>query len=105
MKEKLYASIQAYAKDKLQTGILYDSHAYPYFFLDADNDGNADKTDQGGSASFNAWSPRLLFAGYNLQYAMKDPGAYAHNPTYVMQVLYDSIKDLGGSVDGMTRPE
>ena len=105
MKEKLYAAIQAYAKDKLGTGILYDGNAYPYFYLDADNDGNPDKNDQGGAISFNAWSPRLLFAGYNLQYAMKDPGAFVHNPTYVMQVLYDSIKDLGGSVAGMTRPE
>lgn len=105
MKEKLYAAIQVYAKDKLQTGILYDSNAYPYFFLDKDNDGAPDKNDQGRNVSFNNWSPKLLYAGYNLQYAMKDPGAFVHNPKYVMQVLYDSIKDIGGSVAGMTRPE
>ncbi len=105
MKEKLYAAIQVYAKDKLQSGVLYDANAYPYFFLDKENDGVPDKNDQGRTVSFNNWSPKLLYAGYNLQYAMKDPGAYVHNPMYVMQVLYDSIKDIGGSVDGMTRPE
>ena len=35
---------------------------------------------------------------------MKDPGAFAHNPTYVMQFLYDSNKYLGSDVSGLTRP-
>ena len=28
----------------------------------------------------------------------KDPGAFAHNGKYVIQVLYDSIADLGTKV-------
>jgi hypothetical protein len=28
----------------------------------------------------------------------KDPGAYAHNGLYVIQVLHDSIQDLGKKV-------
>jgi len=37
----------------------------------------------------------LLRAAYNYQYAMKDPGAFAHNGKYVIQALYDSLEDLG----------
>ncbi len=57
-----------------------------------------------GSISYNAWTPKLLKAGYNYQYSQKDPGAYVHNFRYVVQAMYDSIQDLGGSVQGMTRP-
>lgn len=103
MKEKLYAALQAYAKDVLASGILYNPNAYPYYFADNDNNGEADKTAEGKNVAI-AWSPRLLRGAYNLQYAMKDPGAAAHNGKYVMQVLYDTIKDLGGDVNGMTRP-
>jgi hypothetical protein len=44
---------------------------------------------------FNAWSPRLLKAAYNYQFVTKDPGAYAHNPIYTLQILHDSLSDLG----------
>ena len=50
------------------------------------------------------WTPRLLKAAYNYQYATKDPGAFAHNGKYVLQILYDSLVDLGANVSGMTRP-
>jgi hypothetical protein len=36
--------------------------------------------------------------------ALKDRGAFAHNPEYLMQALYDSIEGVGGDVSGMTRP-
>ncbi len=104
MKEKLYAALQGYAKDTLKAGIIYDPVAYPYYFPDVDNNGEVDKDADGKILSVNFWSPRLLEGAYNYQYAMKDPGAAAHNGKYVIQVLYDSIKDLGGSVAGMTRP-
>jgi hypothetical protein len=29
---------------------------------------------------------------------IKDPGAFAHNPTFAIEVLYDSLSDLGGKV-------
>ncbi|NLF13746.1 MAG: polyheme membrane-associated cytochrome C, partial [Anaerolineaceae bacterium] len=41
---------------------------------------------------------------YNFQVVAKDPGAFAHNGTYVLQFLYDSIEALGGDVTAMTRP-
>lgn len=103
MAEKLYDAIKAYAAEK-SVGIVYNAAAYPYFFEDADGDGNADKNAEGASVRYSKWTPRLLRAAYNYQYALKDPGAFAHNAKYVMQFLYDGIQDLGGDVAGMTRP-
>ncbi len=99
----LYAGIQKYAATKAGTPIVYDAASYPYFFV-ADKDGNKVKNDKGAFISYNAFTPRLLEAAYNYQYSVKDPGAFAHNPMYVMQFLYDSIKDIGGDVSKFKRP-
>ncbi|MCP5116157.1 MAG: polyheme membrane-associated cytochrome C, partial [bacterium] len=53
---------------------------------------------------YATWTPRLLQAAYNYQYATKDPGGYAHNGAYVLQLLYDSLADIGGDTSAMTRP-
>ncbi len=100
--ERLYAAIQAYAKAK-GTPIVYNPAAYPYFFVDADEDGNPDVGER-GRVAYNAWTPTLLKAAYNYQYYQKDPGAFTHNPKYVLQFLYDSIQALGGDISGLTRP-
>ena len=97
--EGLYAGIVKYAADQ-GTPITYDPLAYPYFFADANGNGAVDE----GEVAFASWTPRLLRAAYNYQWFSKDPGAFAHNPKYTVQVLYDSLKDVGGSVAGMTRP-
>ena len=90
LQEALYAQMQKYAADK-GNPIEYKSFAYPYFF-GADGKGYA------------VWTPRLLKAAYNYQYSVKDPGDYVHNPKYVVQILVDSIADLGGDVSKYTRP-
>jgi hypothetical protein len=59
--------------------------------------------NQNGEA-YTTWTPELLQAAYNYHYGAKDPGGYSHNPMYIMQLLYDSIDELGGSTRGMTRP-
>jgi hypothetical protein len=100
MTEALYKAIQDYAAKTAGTAILYNPAAYPYFFADANANGTLDE----GEAGYATWTPRLLKAAYNLQYAYKDPGDFAHNPKYVIEFLYDSIQDLGGDVSGMTRP-
>ncbi len=100
MAEKLLAALQTYAKGKAGTAIAYNANAYPYFFADANANGKQD-TDEKGYAT---WTPRLLQGAYNYQYVMKDPGAAVHNGKYVIQVMYDSIKDLGGDVSKMKRP-
>ena len=107
--EKLLAGIQAYSTGVAEVGIIYDSAAYPYWFIDADGDGEKDVNAEGAATGYNAWTPRLLKAAYNYQYSQKDPGAYVHNGLYVMQALYDSIADLKTRVPaidnaGMLRP-
>ena len=103
MTEALYAQIKVYSTAK-GTGILYNPAAYPYFYVDKDGDGTADKDDKGATIRYAAFTPRLMKAAYNLQYAMKDTGAWAHNGKFVIQFLIDSIEDLGGDVSTYTRP-
>jgi hypothetical protein len=92
MIEGLYAGMQAYADATEGVGpIEYDAHAYPYFFDDA-------------GESFSTWTPTLLRAAYIYQYAQKDPGGFAHNGAYVMQMLYDATEAVGGDVSTWIRP-
>ncbi len=94
----LYKAIQDYATTVLEMPIIYDAHSYPYFFKDTNANGAVDPGEAIYPNSYKGWSPRLLFAAYNYQYAQKDPGAYVHNAKYVLQALNDSIKDLGTKV-------
>ena len=107
--EKLLAAIEAYSTGIAEVGIVYDAHAYPYWFADVDANGEADVNAEGARVGYNTWTPRLLKAAYNYQYSQKDPGAYTHNGLYVMQALYDLIADLKTRVPaidnaGMLRP-
>jgi hypothetical protein len=105
LRAALYAEIQAYATAQGLAGIVYESHSYPYFFIDTDGDGVA---APGAEANYGnryvTWTPALAQAAYNFQYATKDPGGFAHNGAYVMQLLIDSIEGLGGDVSAYTRP-
>ncbi len=101
--ELLYAAILDKSADG-GTPLVYDSHSHPYFFNDTNENGVVDPEEVDRANAFASWTPRLLRAAYNFQYAMKDPGAFAHNPTYILQVLYDSIQDVGGDVSGLVRP-
>ena len=89
--EALYAQLQVYAAAN-GGAIEYKGSAYPYFF-------GAD------GKSYATWTPRLLKAAFNYQYSQKDPGVYVHNNKYIIQVLIDSIEDLGGNIGTYTRPE
>jgi hypothetical protein len=90
--DTLYAAIRAYAATTSGTNdIAYDSGSHPYFFNDLNGNGSVDD----GEESYDTWTPRLLKAAYNLHYVKKDPGALAHNAKYVIELLYDSIADLG----------
>ena len=100
--EKLFAAIQAYARSK-GTPMVYDATIYPYFLVDANEDGVPD-AGENGPLAYNAWTPTLLKAAYNYQYYQKDPGAFAHNVKYVLQVMYDSIEAVGGDTGGLIRP-
>jgi hypothetical protein len=104
VQEALYAAMNAYAADTVGTGVVYSPAAYPYFFADSNGNGEADPDEVVSDNAFTAWTPRLLRAAYNYQYSQKDPGVFAHNGKYMLQVLYDSLNDVGGDVTGMTRP-
>ncbi|MGE5374632.1 MAG: hypothetical protein ACM3XO_06200 [Bacteroidota bacterium] len=92
LQEALLAQIQSYATEKAGAEIKYDPETYPYF-LGADGKGYA------------SWTPRLLKAAYNYQVSIKDPGAFAHGNKYIVELLYDSIQDLGGDVGKYTRDD
>ena len=91
MAEMLYTAMQDYTTAVGADMIVYDAHAYPYFFNDAGD-------------RYATWTPSLLRAAYNYQYAQKDPGAFAHNGQYIIQVLYDTLVEVNADVSGMTRP-
>jgi len=104
MIEDVMSQIQVYAADTIGTPIVYDTHAYPYWFIDTNGNGEADADEAVSDNRYATWTPRLLRAAYNYQWAQKDPGAFAHNGAYIIQVLQDSYEDLGGDVSGMIRP-
>jgi hypothetical protein len=91
MKMALYKAIVAYSVDTEATNEVAFSNNYPYWM--AANDGEE-----------LVWTPTLLRAAYNYQYVSKDPGSFAHNAAYILQLLYDSIEAVGGDVTAMTRP-
>jgi ferredoxin len=106
LEDALLAAIQAYATDTIGTSIVYDSHSHPYWFIDSDSNGTAEQTEVNGDNRYATWTPTLLRAAYNYHYIQKDPGVFAHNPDYALQILYDSILAIGGddAVANFTRP-
>ncbi len=104
MTDDLYAAMQTYAKDTAGSAIIYSADSYPYFFVDTNGNGKAEPDEMTSANSYSAWTPKLLIAAFNYQYAHKDPGLFAHNPKYVIQVLYDTLQNLGADVSKMTRP-
>ena len=109
LRTRLEAAVRIYAAEVAGKPVAVKFDAYPYFFLDTDGDGVAAEEEATFANRYDAWTPRLVAAAYNLAYASKEPGAYAHNPRYILQVLYDSIADLGDATAvtaaGLVRPE
>ncbi len=104
LREALYEALQAYAAGTAGAALVYDSHAYPYFFNDTDGDGESGPGEAIYPNAYKSWTPNSLKAAYNFQYASKDPGGFAHNGEYIIQILIDSIQAVGGSTSGFTRP-
>jgi hypothetical protein len=103
----LFAQIETYAADTAGSPILYVGSSYPYFFNDLNGNGEADEGEVDRANSYASWTPTLLRSVYNYLWVAKDPGSFAHNPDYILQVLYDSLADIGGeeAVANYTRPE
>jgi hypothetical protein len=87
----LYKAIQEYAKDVVTKPIIYEGHSHPYFFEDK---GTIGVFEPGVDTNFTSWSARLVKAAFNYQMWQKDPGAFAHNGKYIMELMYDSIANL-----------
>ncbi len=94
LQEMLYIAMQTYSAEITGTTIGYNPSAYPYFFNDLNTNGVVDEDEANTDNAFTSWTARLLEAAYNYQTSLKDPGAYAHNPKYVIQLLFNSIADL-----------
>lgn len=106
--EMVYAALQDYARKGIGTPLIYAGE-FPYFFVDTDNDGQADEGEIQFSNQYTRWTPRLVRTAYNYHYVHQDPGAFVHNGRYVLQLLYDSLADLSEEVDTpgerLVRPE
>ena len=90
---RLLDMIRDYGAEVSGVPIIYEGHQYPYFFADANGDGVIDQ-NEGKSVAYNAWTPRMLRVTYNWKLVTADPGSFAHNPPYVLELLHDSIEDL-----------
>lgn len=104
----LGGAIMRYAQEVSGTPIIYAAGAYPYFFIDTDGDGAISAGEAAFPNRYQSWTPRLLRAAYNYQFVAQDGGAFAHNPHYALQLLYDSLADLGTVIEvdiaALTRP-
>ena len=86
------------------TPIVYDSRSYPYFFIDTNGDTITDPGEVNYGNRYTAWDASMMKASHNFQHSLKEPGAWAHNTDYIMQLLIGSIDDLGGTTSGFNRP-
>jgi predicted CXXCH cytochrome family protein len=94
---KLGTAITTYGSEH-KTPICYARTTYPFWFVDTDGDGKCSATEAMTSNAFAGWTARLVRATYNYQMAMQDPGAFAHNAKYVIELLHDSITDLDAAL-------
>jgi hypothetical protein len=98
MKTELLAALNAYVTANLSafqtgngasaTGLCYDGNVYGYVLV---------STATGCTTTAAKLDMTSMRAAYNLHWMNKDPGGWAHNEYYVMQLVYDSITALGGT--------
>lgn len=97
LRDKLLAAIRTYGAEH-HDPICYSPDAYPYWFIDTNGDGACSAAETASTNAFASWTARLLRAAYNFQLANKDPGAFAHNAKYIIELLYDSVTDLDAAL-------
>ncbi len=106
-RDALFDAIRRYADEVVGEPIAYGG-GFPYFFASPDGTGTMPDDMLSRDNRYQHWTPRLLKAAYNYQVARLNPGAYAHNPRYMMQLLHDSLHSLSEAIDidmtGMIRP-
>ena len=102
MQALLIVQMNAYAEAIGLTAIMYTPGSYPYWAKAScyQSDPSCVPTAAG---TYTFPDAKFMGAAYNYHLA-QDPGAGIHNHTYVIQLLYDSIEDLGGDVSTLIRP-
>lgn len=96
LRETLLKSVQQYGAEKAQR-LCYEN-TYPYWFGDLDGNGACSSTEAVPANRYTKWTPRLQKAAYNYQLSKVDPGNFAHNAKYVIQLLHDSIVSMNGGL-------
>jgi hypothetical protein len=103
MRALLYTAIQRYSLAKGNVGAgtavicFNDGAGGDSFFLgtaEGQSDGGCSTLLWGKPGSNTAYTPRLLRAVYDYRLLVQDPGAWAHNPRYATEIMYDAIRDL-----------
>ena len=106
--EMLYAAIQDYASEVAGQPIIY-AYSFPYWFNDTNGNGEADEDEANFCNQYASWTPRLVKATYNYHMVLEDPGGFMHNARYLIQIMVDSLSNLGETIDvemsGLVRPE
>lgn len=97
LRKKLLQAIGSYGAEK-KTPVCYDAGSYPYWFIDKNGDGTCAAEEAKSDNGFASWTARLAKAAYNYQLSSKDPGNFAHNAKYVIELLFDSIADLNAAL-------
>jgi predicted CXXCH cytochrome family protein len=93
LRDKLLTAVRTYGAERL-TPICYTPATYPYWFADTDGDGTCSAGEAVATNAFKSWTARLVRATYDFQMATKDPGAFAHNAKYIIELLSDAIADV-----------
>ncbi|PMR78660.1 polyheme membrane-associated cytochrome C [Halomonas urumqiensis] len=99
LRTHLGEAIVRYAAEVSDKPVGYSADTFPYFFADTDADGEISPDEAVFPNRYQSWTPRLLKAAYNYQFSKKDPGAYVHNPGYMLQLLHDSLASLAQRID------
>lgn len=98
LRDKLLLAMQRYADQVIGQPFAYNEAVYPYWFKDSNGDGVADASESMFPNRFTTFTARLLKATFNYQYATKDPGGFAHNGKFIIQILHDSIEDVNTAI-------
>ncbi|OGP32955.1 MAG: hypothetical protein A2X88_09005 [Deltaproteobacteria bacterium GWC2_65_14] len=95
---RLLLAIQAYAAaappDGTGVPIVYAPGVYPYWFIDTNANGLVDPGEAVFANRYVAFDATLLRAAYNYTVVQNEPCGYIHNARSLLQLLFDSIRDL-----------
>lgn len=97
LRDTLLAAIQTYANGN-GTSICNVPNQYPYWFIDTNGDGSCGDDEVSFPNRYASWTARLLRGAYNYQTVISEPGAFAHNAKYIIEVLVDSLNDVNEGI-------